>query len=242
VDGTLDVPGTLDFGGNTIEIDGTGTIAADDMIGGGTVTCEGTSTCPLFDPPPTTCTGGGICTEDAVTPVELIYFRTAVIGSSVELTWATASELNNDFFTIERSSNGVNYQVLNEVTGAGNSDEVLNYKYTDDLPLPGLSYYRLKQTDYDGQFEYFNAKSVTLTGLFEDKIQTNPNPVINIVHLQGFSGNPKKVRLLNIHGKDVTGRVSIITNSNDLSIDLCLLEPGIYFLKTLEGSKKIIKQ
>jgi hypothetical protein len=88
-------------------------------------------------------------------PIELLDFTAKVFSQCVSLTWLTAAEINNDFFTIERSRNGVNWEILTFVQGAGNSNQVLTYTWEDDQPLNGISYYRLKQTDFDGQFEYF---------------------------------------------------------------------------------------
>jgi hypothetical protein len=68
--------------------------------------------------------------------------------------WTTATEINNDFFTVERTLDGITFEEVVETAGAGNSFEPLTYVENDQYPLPGTSYYRLKQTDYDGQFEY----------------------------------------------------------------------------------------
>jgi len=88
-------------------------------------------------------------------PIELISFSAKSFNNAVQLTWATAAEINNDFFTIERSSDGLNWEIISYVSGAGNSNYVVDYEFTDEMPLEGIAYYRLKQTDFDGQFEYF---------------------------------------------------------------------------------------
>lgn len=93
--------------------------------------------------------GGG-----AALPIELLTFTVTMEVDKVVITWTTATEINNDFFTVERTLDGINFEEVLEMPGSGNSFEPLIYNGYDEYPLPGTSYYRLKQTDYDGQFEY----------------------------------------------------------------------------------------
>ncbi|HSV76459.1 MAG TPA: hypothetical protein VLH37_05450 [Bacteroidales bacterium] len=88
-------------------------------------------------------------------PIELLSFSVNAGTESVLLNWETATETNNDFFTIERSTDVQNWEILGYVDGAGNSNKPLSYSFTDSQPLEGISYYRLKQTDFDGKYEYF---------------------------------------------------------------------------------------
>ncbi|MCP4460627.1 MAG: T9SS type A sorting domain-containing protein [Cytophagales bacterium] len=237
---TLDVSGTLDFGGNTIEIEGEGTIAAGTITGGGSVICEGTGTCPTFDPSPT-CAGGGICIEAAVVPVELISFEAKLneavsfVGCLLQSLTMTISQLKG-LLMVSPITSSARLKVLEQLM---RSDHTLN---NDESALAGVSYYRLKQTDYDGRFEYFNTKSVSFNGAVTNNITVYPNPVVDVMGVQNFTDKTKDLRLLNIHGKDVTGRVSIKTINSGLILDLCQLESGIYFLKTALGTNKIIKQ
>lgn len=87
-------------------------------------------------------------------PVELVSFDAQNEGPAVRLTWTTATEQNNDFFTLERSSDGLYFEPFATVNGAGNSSFTIDYNHLDEDPLSGLSYYRLKQTDFDGKFSY----------------------------------------------------------------------------------------
>jgi uncharacterized repeat protein (TIGR02543 family) len=99
-------------------------------------------------------------------PVELVDFTAKVIDENrmVLLEWVTASEINNDYFTLEKSHNGYDWTVLATVEGSGNSTSSIHYNYEDRQPFQGISYYRLKQTDFDGNSEYFNIRSVELGG------------------------------------------------------------------------------
>lgn len=87
-------------------------------------------------------------------PIELVNFTAVPNGKQVDLHWQTATEINNDYFTIERSQDGVETTIVATVPGAGNSNALLRYAAIDPSPLPGTSFYRLKQTDYNGTFSY----------------------------------------------------------------------------------------
>jgi hypothetical protein len=93
-------------------------------------------------------------------PIELLYFRAAVKEQAVELSWATAQEVNNDYFSIERSADGQTFSELLQVKGAGNSQTMQQYRATDASPLGGTGYYRLKQTDKDGKFSYSKVAAI----------------------------------------------------------------------------------
>jgi len=94
-------------------------------------------------------------------PIELISFEAKMNDNKqVDIFWATASEQNNDFFTIERSTDGLNWEIVTTVAGAGNSINRIDYHAYDARPVSGISYYRLKQTDFDGAFEYSYIVSV----------------------------------------------------------------------------------
>lgn len=97
-------------------------------------------------------------TIDCVTtlPIELLEFNGYNVDKHNYLYWLTASEINNDYFTIERSRDGVFWSVLGEVDGAGNSSEIKNYYFLDYSYTGGINYYQLSQTDFDGKSETFN--------------------------------------------------------------------------------------
>jgi uncharacterized repeat protein (TIGR01451 family) len=88
-------------------------------------------------------------------PIELLSFTPSIKPDRIELKWTTGTEINNDYFTLERSRDLYGWEVLGFVPGAGNSSVPLSYSFSDLRPLDGLAYYRLKQTDFDGKFEYF---------------------------------------------------------------------------------------
>lgn len=94
-------------------------------------------------------------------PIELISFNGYCNTNTVILKWSTSSETNNNFFTVEKSNNGISFDQIGTINGSGNSTSNNNYSFIDYNPYDGVGYYRLKQTDYDGNSEYFNIVSVS---------------------------------------------------------------------------------
>lgn len=89
--------------------------------------------------------------DDGCLPIILINFKAIAIYNAIKITWSTASETNNDYFTLFRSPNGFEYwEIVGKISGAGNSNTPTTYSYVDINPSNGINYYVLKQTDYDG--------------------------------------------------------------------------------------------
>lgn len=107
-------------------------------------------------------------------PIELLYFEAKKRADDVLLHWVTLTEVNNDYFVVERSSDGEEFQELEIVKGAGNSTSKHSYSTVDYSPLEGISYYRLKQVDYDGKYTHSQEESVEFLKL--SKLTIYPNP------------------------------------------------------------------
>ena len=139
-------------------------------------------------------------------PVELISFTGQQIGPDVQLIWKTASESNNDFFTLERSSDGEIFDVVEFIPGAGNSNKELTYRVIDRQPGSEIVWYRLKQTDFDGNFSF---SPIIQVNLQDSQIGMNlyPNPANSqpfTLELIGFDPNDLiSVSILDISGKEV---------------------------------------
>ncbi len=119
-------------------------------------------------------------------PIDLLSFDAIKNGSKVDVSWTTVTETNNNYFTVERSADMVTVESVATVNGAGNSSRLLNYFTVDNNPLIGTSYYRLKQTDYDGKFKYFNWVAVDFNekfsfSLYPNPVNANENFVLNMV-------------------------------------------------------------
>jgi hypothetical protein len=176
-------------------------------------------------------------------PIDLISFTADPNGTEVDLDWVTASEINNDYFTIERSADAIEFEAIATVGGAGNSSTILNYKMVDYTPLPGVSYYRLKQTGFDGKFEYSQIEAVSFTGEEEGKpeVLIYPNPVkgendINVL-LSNFPSNLSLNIILNdTRGKEVYTSF-INTDEQGVGVEniktTTILESGIYFVRVI---------
>ncbi len=112
-------------------------------------------------------------------PVKLIKFEAKANADAVDLYWKTAEELNNDYFSIERSNDGYHFNEIDQMSGYGTTMQAQDYQYTDYYPEPGINYYRLKQVDYNGAFEYSPIVTVDMNqGLANSLAITNvyPNP------------------------------------------------------------------
>ncbi|TVQ14253.1 MAG: T9SS C-terminal target domain-containing protein [Bacteroidetes bacterium] len=166
--------------------------------------------------------------SDASTPmpIVLLSFDGKAVEDAVALSWVTAAELNNDFFTIERSRDGVQFNSIGTKTGAGTTSQINHYKYMDHEPLDGLAYYRLKQTDFNGDFEYSKTISVyTRTDITED-IRLFPNP--NNGHFRILTGGHKNI---NFQIYDMLGKMVYSKSAEPgqvTFVDLSGLQKGIY--------------
>ncbi len=117
-----------------------------------------------------------ICPNTTPLPIELLEFKAKLGKEGVEISWITATEINNDFFTVEKSNSGFDFYSLTKIAGAGNSTQQLKYSVTDISPFQGVNYYRLKQTDYDGKFDYSKIISINVeSSSSENSIYPNPN-------------------------------------------------------------------
>lgn len=163
----------------------------------------------------TTCSNIDICLYKAtgLVPIELLSFTAFPYSAKeIKITWATATEENNDYFTIERSIDGISFLPIGTLKGAGNSSTEKKYFFIDSDPVIGISYYRLKQTDYDGKFEIFSPVSVNFDPKHVDWIFVNPNVIsssdkINLELTNLPPGNDVFVHLYDLNGNVVYSRI-----------------------------------
>lgn len=173
-------------------------------------------------------------------PVELVSFDGKVAGSAIELNWQTASEVNNRSFFVERSADGAGFQAIGEVEGANNSTLELNYTFVDTQPLPGTNYYRLKQVDFDGQFEFSKVVAVDFGsggGLFE--VVANPVAGTNL-QLKFDAGSAGKAgfSLFDLQGKRlIASEIAAEPGLNLPEITIPYLAPGIYLSRLVMGQE-----
>ncbi|HEY0741950.1 MAG TPA: T9SS type A sorting domain-containing protein [Chryseosolibacter sp.] len=153
-----------------------------------------------------------------ILPINLSSFSVIQVETSAEVSWTTATEHNNDYFTIERLV-GNDFIALATIDGAGTSNSPRNYRWLDTEPLPGRSYYRLKQTDFDGSESF--SEVVMLDR--QTAAAPYPNPVTNTLFLDGISLSEDSKVII----RDVTGR-TIYSAPASATIDFSNLVPGVY--------------
>ncbi len=182
-------------------------------------------------------------------PIELASWKAEILNSRhVRLVWSTSSEKNNDFFIIERSPDGENFEEAGRVKGAGNSNDMKYYSYIDKEPFSGVSYYRLKQTDYDGTTASFKPVAVDLSrlALAASTAQIAPNPFTNYFKLNFSSDLDQngEMILTNMNGQVLySQKIELQTGRNELSYaNAERLQPGIYFVKVFSGKKLLVSQ
>jgi len=161
-------------------------------------------------------------------PVELISFTAQVLNENVKLNWITASELNNDFFTVQRSADGMEFESIMEIKGVGTTSASSSYEYTDVTPIQNISYYRLKQTDFDMKSSY--SKVLVVNVLLSGELSIYPNPV----SVGGVVTLNKKDTYVISNNLGVI--VMKVTEANQ--IDISTLAPGIYVVRSSTGDLK----
>jgi len=167
-----------------------------------------------------------------VLPIELLTFTAEEKDNFVYLNWVTASEINNDYYELQRSKDGINFEPFTRVNGAGNSNTTLYYSTIDDSPLQGISYYRLKQVDFNGQVSYSQIEAVNL---INDEITIYPNPTNGLLTI-----NNRKNQTIKII--DIAGKTMEIIQSKNNVIDVTDFPKGIYFIQLIGSDKTIIKK
>ena len=200
-------------------------------------------------------TGGSVTTNSAVIytdpesinstrigvglPIELLSFKGECSNQNIELEWLTASEINNDYFSIEQSIDGINWQLIAKVDGAGNSNSVNNYSYIDVIQYKNNSYYRLKQTDFNGKFKY---SAIIATEKCEKdliKLVIYPNPVIETVNLS-YEGDKSQILSTSIYNQ--LGEIVYYSAFYQSRIVFENKLNDIYFLHVNTTSKNIVKR
>ncbi len=165
-------------------------------------------------------------------PIELLSFNAQPVGKEVALDWVTASEINNDYFTILRSADGFRFEPILRVEGAGNSATAIRYADADKQPLRGLSYYKLRQTDFDGSTSESQVVAVRFVAAKGSSLVAWPNPAADELNLAGFDGAGAEVRLM-----DTAGRVVLLeritSDTERIVLPLHGLARGSYTVQVL---------
>ncbi|MBO6516446.1 MAG: hypothetical protein JJ975_07830 [Bacteroidia bacterium] len=178
----------------------------------------------------------------SVLPVELVHFDAKPMpGKLVELTWATASELNNDYFTIERSVDGNTWEAIDHVYGAGTSNEINEYESLDMNPVQDVMYYRLKQTDYDGSFDYSEVRLVLLNEKTSKQLKVFPNPTSDWTIVKSEKMQDESIHVINSVGVEVSLSSAPEFIGSGYKLDISSLPNGMYTVLTEQGTTYLVK-
>lgn len=173
-------------------------------------------------------------------PVSLISFSADCNSNAVQLNWSTASELNADRFIIERSREMNQWIAIRELSAGGNSNQIINYTFTDTDPISGTSYYRLRQVDFDGEEELFGPISVDCE-YSSTAIKVYPNPTIGAFTLEINSLTEVKnttVQLTDVMGKVIASKViDIVAGTNHIYFQE-KFETGTYLIRVLHATNE----
>ncbi len=217
---TLGLPGSVSVnatGGNA----GLVTFSTNGCNGSSTTATAGTAgaTVISFVMPEGTVPPGGGCTP---LPVEYVYFTGEYVDQENQLTWITATEINNSGFEVQHSLDLISFQSRGFVVGAGNSNSSQFYSFIDEDPSGGVHYYRLKQIDFDGNYKYSSIISVVVP---DKDIMVYPNPTSGILTITGPDLENEEVTITNNLGSIV----KIVTIRSG-SVDISDLASGSYHL------------
>lgn len=171
-------------------------------------------------------------------PIELTFFNASTSGTLVNFVWQTASELNNDYFTIEGSMDGYSWSTVGRVNGAGTTSEAQDYVSVYENRTSNFSFFRLKQTDYNGTSSYSDVVAVEMK-IMVMEVYPNPSSGKSIT-IDLPSSDPSEIQILDMNGKTVyLGESSQIRR---LTIEELSLNPGSYIIQVQQNNARMINR
>lgn len=182
-------------------------------------------------------------TCQTVLPIELLSFTGKYINSKkiVELYWITASETNNSHFVLEKSFDGINFMPFATINGAGNSSKKINYMTYDEAPLISVTFYRLKQIDYDGEYTY--SKIISVSSEQEKEFNIYPNPANDYFIIEPtFQSKQIIYYLTNLFEQKVTPIMSTTNESGSYFLDCSELSSGVYSIHIKMNEHNFVKK
>lgn len=175
-------------------------------------------------------------------PVELTHFNAIPNNNTIDLYWRTASEINSDYYIIERSSNNIDFSYVGKTMAAGNSNDEMTYTLTDVDPILGISYYRLTQFDRDGSSTVYSPITVALNSINNASIFAYPNPAYdNTLYVKINSDELMNCSVIEIRTVDGNLMASELVQSSTTEFDIASLPSGAYIMQVISNAK-IIKE
>ncbi len=169
-------------------------------------------------------------------PVELLDFSAMLQENKVLISWITQTEINNDYFTVLKSKDGKNFYEIEKVNGSGTTNESKNYFVYDDDIQPGVVYYQLKQTDYDGSSVYSNVIALEIYNKENDLEIINLTTANDKIQVRFANNKTATLRVVNMLGQVVYEKRFTPSSSNEAEIQL---PSQVYFIQLTDGNNVI---
>lgn len=166
-------------------------------------------------------------------PIELLFFEGEKIGPYVKLKWQTSSETNNAYYVIQKSLDAINFDDLVTIEGAGNSNVCIDYNWVDYQPSDQISFYRLKQVDYDGEYSFSKIVSIDFGIEIDEKILFVSD--LNMIYLEGFETDFIFYCICNAIGQEIFRG---FLKSGESKINLNFLNKGVYIFSIQERDQE----
>jgi hypothetical protein len=178
-----------------------------------------------------TCSGVTITATCAVLPIQLSSFDVIANGKAAKLSWTTASEMNNNFFVVERGTDGTNFSPIATVRSKGNSSNPQSYQIIDNTLTKGTFYYRLKQVDFDGNKNYSSTRSLKISEQSVFNVIFSEGTNYASVIFDAASNKATNIAMYDNNGRLISSKqVSYTSGYNNLKVDISNLPKGIYFI------------
>lgn len=174
----------------------------------------------------------------AALPIELLSFSATNHEKQVLLTWETETEINNDYFDIETSIDGINFEVIGTVMGSNTANHKHRYEFTHTTPIKGQNFYRLNQVDLDGKSSYTSIRSVHIKNFKDEgKFTLYPNPVTNELSISSTHNlSNHSIRIYDMAGP----LLNTLHYTSGMKIDVFAFDPGLYFFEIINRTGQII--
>ncbi|MEX2597629.1 MAG: hypothetical protein WEC59_11930 [Salibacteraceae bacterium] len=242
---SLIINGDLEVAGNgDMELDGSLVVNGDVSVSGNAEVC-GSGDAQVSG----TISGTGWCMNIGLLPIDLISFKAVAKNDEhIVISWLTAVEINNDKFVLERSINGLTFDPIIEIAGAGNSNTENKYSYTDTDVTEGTYYYRLTQIDFNGDSETFDIASATIENASgeECEMEVNPNPCVpSCKAVLDCPGGVFKTYVMDGYGRMISELIPISNYNGRSTYHINrgnFLMPGVYIINARSAEKNISKK
>ena len=182
--------------------------------------------------------------DEIVLPIELIYFEASLGISGIQLNWATASETNNEYFLIQRSTNGIDFNTISKIEGAGTSYNTLHYSFLDDEQIEQIIYYRLVQYDFNGK--YSTSKIIAIENTYESILCDFIREKSNVweCKIKGNKNNTISYKILSVLGAQIAFESISLSNTNSIEFNLnncCKSEKFVFIIVFIDNESFVQK-